>query len=104
MESEYPKIGPLDLGRFHAGKGINVPSCWICGETKWFLQSSDDDPLRVLPAVDGIVPVLGSQPLAVVPLICSHCGTIWQVSYPVIRTWLKENPPPEPKKDSYGQS
>lgn len=84
----YPPITPEELGRFHDAKGVKGSPCWICGNFEWQLVSTEVRPAMVLAPM----PEMHADPLAVVPLICKNCGTVWSIAYGTLRTWQKANP------------
>lgn len=61
-------------------------SCWRCGTNKWQIAVTDDIAGAQLPPL--LRPEKHSElSLAILPIACSNCGTMWLVSMEKITEW-----------------
>ena len=80
-----------DLSRFHAGKDVALPKCWVCGKSSWYIQSEAGQPFNGVPW-QGSEERPSPPAFQVLLLSCATCATVWAIDYGMLKNWLKGNP------------
>lgn len=85
-------VMPVELGRFHAAKGVTNSNCDRCGKTEWTLLSDKDTPGGAIPSASDESAANINLFFPVLVLICANCGNVWLQSYQHVRAWLDSTP------------
>lgn len=84
--ASVPVVTNEELGRFHAALGVSG-TCWACAHAEWTILSTTTRSAHAWPAMKEDSMRAGTE-LAVLTLVCQHCGTIWPIAHQRITGWL----------------